>query len=198
MHTPLVLIADDDPALRQALPDTLQRHLPGILVETCPSAEAAVSYLEASEYDVVITDVRMPGDGLALLRTVRRRWPHTPVVVITGYGDNILLRAAREEGAFAFFDKPIERDQFTAMIAKAIQVHGLEHQREELERELSLLRGTGDATPTRIVPDEQEHLIFLVRAREDLKRRLEDTDAKLHDMKRDTATPPTPPDCGSH
>ena len=180
MPHPLVLVADDDPAFREALPETLRYRLPGIAVETCPSTEIAVSYMELTEYDAVITDVQMPGDGLSLLSTVRRKWPQTPVLVLTAYGNDAVMRAATELGAFALLDKPIEREQLTAVVASAIEVHRLQRECGKLERELSLLAAMGGRA---LSMRAALHHDVLVLARQDLERRLDETRMKLQQVK---------------
>ena len=72
-----VLIVDDDPALLQALPETLRLRMSGVTVDTADSAAAALERIAAREYDAIVTDIRMPGmDGLALLA---RSWRAGPV-----------------------------------------------------------------------------------------------------------------------
>jgi len=74
-----VLIVDDDPALLQALPETLRLRMNGVTVDTADSAVAALERISARDYDAIVTDIRMPGmDGLTLLAEIAGRRPDTP------------------------------------------------------------------------------------------------------------------------
>ncbi len=147
MTTPLrVLIVDDDPALLQALPQTLRLRMGGVVVETADSAASALEHIGAKEYDAIVTDIKMPGmDGLALLAEIRARRPDTPTLIITGHGENELVVHALRGGACDFIQKPIDRDYFVAALYRAIRAHvvsrqvkdrqmALESCAEELER----------------------------------------------------------------
>src|SRR5207247_2342357 len=86
-----VLIVDDDPALLQALPETLRLRMSGVAVDTADSAAAALDRIAARDYDAIVTDIRMPGmDGLALLAQIRARQPDTPVLMVTGHAQRDL------------------------------------------------------------------------------------------------------------
>jgi CheY-like chemotaxis protein len=64
MNQPRVLIVDDDPALLQALPETLRLRMDGVTVDTADSATAALDCIASCDYDAIVTDIKMPGmDG---------------------------------------------------------------------------------------------------------------------------------------
>lgn len=78
-----ILVVDDNAQVRRVLFSWLRRE--GARVVTAASAEAAMRWLERERYDLVITDLDMPGrSGLAWLRTVRESWPRLPLIVVTG------------------------------------------------------------------------------------------------------------------
>lgn len=117
-----ILIVDDDPALLEALPEAVHLHIGAIDIDTCDSATAAVERLEESEYDAIVTDIKMPGmDGLALLSVIREKWPATPTLLITGHGEGDLGLRALEGGAYEYILKPIDRDSFVASLERAIR-----------------------------------------------------------------------------
>src|SRR6266576_3836360 len=121
-----VLIVDDDPALLQALPEALRLRMDGLTVDTADSAAAALDRIAARDYDVIITDIKMPGmDGLALLAEIRGRQPDTPTLMITGHGEHDLAVQALRGGAYDFMQKPIDRDSFVASLYRAIRAHAL-------------------------------------------------------------------------
>jgi DNA-binding NtrC family response regulator len=117
-----ILIVDDDPALLEALPETVRLRIGPIDIDTCDSATAAVQRIEASDYDAIVTDIKMPGmDGLALLSVIREKRPATPTLLITGHGEGDLGLRALAGGAFEYIAKPIDRDSFIASLERAIQ-----------------------------------------------------------------------------
>jgi DNA-binding NtrC family response regulator len=117
-----ILIVDDDPALLEALPETVRLRIGPIDIDTCDSAAAAVERIEASDYDAIVTDIKMPGmDGLALLSMIRERRPATPTLLITGHGEGDLGLRALAGGAYEYISKPIDRDAFVSSLERAIQ-----------------------------------------------------------------------------
>src|SRR2546430_5403879 len=121
-----VLIVDDDPALLQALPETLRLRMNGVTVDTADSSAAALDRISARDYDAIVTDIRMPGmDGLTLLAEILGRRPGTPTLMITGHGEEDLAVRALRGGAYDFIQKPIDRDQFVASLHRAIAAHAL-------------------------------------------------------------------------
>jgi PAS domain S-box-containing protein len=126
---PSVLIVDDDPALLQALPETLRLRLDRVTVDISDSAWAALERLAVADYDAIICDIKMPGmDGLGLLAEIRARRPDTPTLLITGHGDHDLAVQALRGGAYDFIQKPIDRNYLVASLNRAIQMRRLSRQ----------------------------------------------------------------------
>jgi two-component system, NarL family, sensor kinase len=133
-----VLIVDDDPALLHALPETVRTRMHGIVVETTDTARDALKRIAETDYDAIITDLKMPGmDGLALLNEIRSLRPLTPTLLITGHGEHDLAVQALRGGAYDFIQKPIDRDYFLASLSRAVQVYQLRRQVEEQRRALA-------------------------------------------------------------
>ena len=127
-----VLIVDDDTALLEALPETLRLRLGTATVDTSPSAASALERIESTDYDAILTDVKMPGmDGLALLREIRTLRPETPTLLITGHGEYDVAVEALRGGAFDFIQKPIDRDYLVASVTRAIRKRKLTRQVRE-------------------------------------------------------------------
>lgn len=102
-----LLVIDDDVDLLAALDRVLDRG--GFEVVAQTDARAAMAWLERNDrwFDAVITDLNMPGvDGMELLAAIHERFPHAPVIMITGMGDADHYRAAIRSGAAAFLPKP--------------------------------------------------------------------------------------------
>src|SRR5436305_2002651 len=138
-----VLVVDDDPALLQALPAALRIRMAALTVDTADSAAAALDRIAATDYDAIVTDIKMPGmDGVALLSEIRTRRPDTPVLMITGHGGHALAVQALRAGADDFIQKPIDRDQFVASLRRAIEEHALN--RRVKDRQSALERCAGE------------------------------------------------------
>lgn len=139
MTYPHILIVDDDAALLRALPEAIHLRMDAIHVDTCDAALAALERIAATDYDAIVSDIKMPGmDGLALLERIHTLRPETPTLLITGHGEHDLAIQALRGGAYDFIQKPINRDYFVASLTRAIQVRALklrvEEQRRALER----------------------------------------------------------------
>ena len=126
---PRILIVDDDTALLQALPQALYIRMHDVDVDTSDSAVEALDLLQKSDYDAIVSDIKMPGmDGLALLAKVQELRPETPTLLITGHGEHDLAVLALRGGAYDFIQKPIDRDYFVAALRRAIHTRQLRRQ----------------------------------------------------------------------
>jgi two-component system response regulator FlrC len=105
MTTP-VLVVDDEPMVRKSLALALERA--GASVVTAADGQEALARFREQKSSVIFADVKMPGmDGFALLRSVKRLDPSTPVVLITGFGSDEVDARAEEAGAARVLHKPI-------------------------------------------------------------------------------------------
>ena len=92
----------------------------GIPHQTFSSAYEVLQALTVSEPEVLVSDIRMPGEsGLSLLQQVRERHPHIPVIVMTAYSDLDSAVAAFQGGAFEYLPKPFDVDHALALIRRA-------------------------------------------------------------------------------
>jgi PAS domain S-box-containing protein len=128
---------DDDPSTLQALSELITTHLRPESVETCLSGAEALERVATLDYDVIVSDIRMPGmDGLALMQEVQRLCPGTPILLITGHGDEDLGVKVLAAGAYAFSQKPINRDIFVGLLRNAMQLRHLTRALEQRTAEL--------------------------------------------------------------
>src|SRR2546429_3404907 len=142
MNQPRVLIVDDDAALLQALPEALRLRMAGVTVDTADSAAAALERIAARGDDAVVTDIKMPGmDGLTLLAEIRGRRPDTPILMITGHGEDALAIQALRGGAYDFIPKPIDRDHIVASLHRAIRARALNRQAKDRQSALEHCAG---------------------------------------------------------
>ena len=96
-----ILVVDDDPAVCKSFDRVLTNK--GYAVITAESGEEALRKLNEEKYDLVYTDIRMPGmSGLEVAENVKARRPWTPVVIITGYGTDAAEARAKAAGVSSF------------------------------------------------------------------------------------------------
>ncbi|MGC9199455.1 MAG: sigma-54-dependent transcriptional regulator [Acidobacteriaceae bacterium] len=114
-----VLIVDDEPGIRTALRANFLRH--GWRVEAAGSVREAVRHLEGKEFDLVVTDIRMPdGTGLEVMRSTRQLSPTTAVILLTAYGSVPDAVSAMRDGALDYLTKPISFDQLQRTAARVM------------------------------------------------------------------------------
>ena len=114
-----ILIVDDDDAIRDTLYELLSEEY---VCQTAETAEKAWARLEADSYDVVLTDISMPGlSGLELLGHIRQKYADTPVIIISGIGDQEHARGLIKLGAFDFLLKPFSLDVVEKSVRRAVE-----------------------------------------------------------------------------
>jgi DNA-binding NtrC family response regulator len=115
-----VMVVDDEPGIRTALRANFLRH--GWRVETASGVREAIRNLETREYDLVVTDIRMPdGSGMEVMRAARKTSPATAVILLTAYGSVPDAVTAMRDGALDYLTKPIPFDQLQATAAQVMQ-----------------------------------------------------------------------------
>jgi len=115
---PRVLIVDDDPGQRSLLDSFLRGQ--GFEIVLADSGERALELLSAGKFDMMISDVRMPGlSGLETLRRVRQQFAALPVLLVTAYADIREAVVAMRDGALNYLAKPIDLDELLATVRQA-------------------------------------------------------------------------------
>ena len=117
--TGTVLVIDDDQGMRQVLKDFLERD--GHRVVEAASGEAAVSVVEVQSVDVVILDKEMPGmNGMDVLAYLHRRFPSTPVILVTAFGGPRIAEESFRRGAVEYIEKPFRLSNVVDRVQKLI------------------------------------------------------------------------------
>ena len=115
-----VLVVDDEAVIRDALKRILDEDR--FNVETCSSGYGAIEILQANEFDLIVTDLKMPGmSGLEVLKAVKALQPDVPVIMITGYASVATAVEAMKCGAFDYLSKPFAPDQFLEKVDQAVR-----------------------------------------------------------------------------
>jgi len=126
-----VLVIDDDAVVGRSFDRVLSEK--GYQVSTALNGEDALKTMENTNYDVVFTDIKMPGiDGLEVTERIKAKCPWTPVVVITGYGTQANEVRASVLGANGFVRKPLTPEMIESITLKA--VNDAKHPGDEVEK----------------------------------------------------------------
>jgi two-component system, NtrC family, response regulator PilR len=120
-----VLVVDDERSMREFLAICLKRE--GHEVAVAESGAQALEVLKASPTDVVVTDLRMPGDidGLGLVNAVRSNNIDTEVIVVTAFATPETAISAMKQGAYDYLTKPFKVDEINAVIGRALEKRAL-------------------------------------------------------------------------
>ncbi|HEX9636293.1 MAG TPA: sigma-54 dependent transcriptional regulator [Acidobacteriota bacterium] len=130
-----VLVCDDDELVAGPLVDWLEHH--GYQVQYESSGESALGRLGETAYDVLVTDLRLPGvDGLAVMREALALYPELAVILITGFASVETAVQAIKLGAADYLTKPFKPVQLSLAIEKALRHRGLAEENRSLRRQL--------------------------------------------------------------
>ena len=106
-------------------------------VTTAADGNRAISLIGGQEFDVILTDLRMPGaDGFEVLRAAKARAPETEVIMMTAYATVQDAVAAMKQGAYDYVTKPFDPDDASLVVARALERRRLRAQTQTLRREL--------------------------------------------------------------
>src|SRR5256885_9540807 len=137
-----LLIADDDPGLRESLERTLTRE--GFRVILASDGGGALERLQGGGIDLVVTDLKMPGlTGIEVLRAAKAIAPDVDVILLTAFGTVEEAVKAMKDGAYDFLTKPFRREQLLKLISKALERRDLIEQNRALKKQLEDLRAKG-------------------------------------------------------
>src|SRR5437899_620559 len=130
-----LLIVEDEAPLRQAIAEQLSDH--GYRVQQAESGEVALSRLADFAFDIIITDLRLPGvDGSAVVEAAVARYPHIIAIVVTGYGTVKDAVEAIKRGAWDFVSKPFQLDELLHVLDSAIEQRRLKSENAYLRAQL--------------------------------------------------------------
>ena len=132
-HT--ILIVDDEKNILKVVSLTLRDS--GYDVDTAQSAEEAIEKFNQRSYDLVITDLKLPGmTGLQLLEHIRYQDPDFPLIMITAFGSIENAVTAMKKGAFNYLTKPVNPDELLAVVKVALEKSELKRENITLKSEL--------------------------------------------------------------
>lgn len=132
---PRLIVLDDEQRMVDILAMVFRRE--GYEVHACVDAQAALTALRAEPFDVLITDLKMPGsDGLTVLQHAKAIDPELPVILITAHATVATALAAMRHGAFDYVEKPFDNDELKTLVRRALDVTRLTRENRYLRAEL--------------------------------------------------------------
>src|SRR6266850_2424606 len=130
-----LLLVEDEKPLRQAVAEQLADR--GYQVEQADSGEAALAKLADFAFDIIITDLRLPGiDGSAVVEAAVERYPHIIAIVVTGFGTVKDAVEAIKRGAWDFVSKPFQIDELLHVLDSALEQRRLKSENAYLRAQL--------------------------------------------------------------
>ena len=112
-----ILVVDDGPSMAKTLVDIFK--VKGYQAEAAHSGPEALAKMTQAHFDCVLSDVKMPGiNGVELYRAIKARQPDLPVVLMTAYSTDSLVKEGLEEGVIAALTKPLEIEELFQLLTK--------------------------------------------------------------------------------
>jgi len=131
-----ILVVEDEEKMRELLQKILLTE--GYLVQTASNGSAALSMIEEHSFDIVLTDVKMPGlGGIELLKAVRGISKKTYVIIMTAFGTIDSAVEAMKQGAYDYISKPFKMDEIRILMNKILDEKALRHEVNSLRREVN-------------------------------------------------------------
>lgn len=136
MDAPRILVVDDEEDILKILKFILEKE--GYIVDTAMNGEEALTLMDKNPYDIVLTDLRMPGmDGIELLEKVKALYPEVDVVIMTAYASIESAVSAIKKGAADYIVKPFLNEDVKMRLKRILQHRSLQREVEVLKQQLS-------------------------------------------------------------
>jgi len=133
---PRILVAEDDPEMLALVTEHLEEQ--GYTVRGASRGAEAVAQLRSGEFDLLLTDLRMPDiDGMEVLRAAKERQPELPVVLITAFGTIETAIEAIRQGAYDYVTKPFALEEISLLVRKALEDRRLREENRRLREEVA-------------------------------------------------------------
>ena len=142
-----ILVVDDEEAIRALLTDFLTRE--GYSVNSAENGIRALEALKKDTFDLVITDLQMPGmDGLELMNSLKEKYPDLVILVMTGYASLETTMEAIKNGAYDYITKPFKIEEMRVAVDNALERFGLSRENARLRETITLLEVSNEMTKT--------------------------------------------------
>ena len=135
VEKPHILLIDDEAIALSNLSHVLERE--GYEVTACKDGESGLAEMQNTEFDLVLTDLRMPGiDGTEVLRYIREFTPDVPVIMITGHATLDSAVEAMKAGAYHYIAKPFRLDEARGIVRSALELRRIKRENSQLKERI--------------------------------------------------------------
>ena len=115
-----ILVVDDDAIVIKSCKRILEAE--GFEVSSAPGADNALEVMKASDFDLMLIDVKMPKrDGMYLMREIKKNWPEIPTIIMSGYPTPETISEVLKLGATLFIPKPFRPDELVKSVRQVIK-----------------------------------------------------------------------------
>jgi len=140
---PRILVVDDEPVVRESLLNWFAED--GYPIEMADSGYEALQKMKESSWDILLTDVKMPGmDGLELQQQAKEVDPNITVIIMTAYASVDSAKEAIKEGAYDYVTKPLDPDDLQQIINRAAEHRQLVRENLQLRERIEVVSGEAD------------------------------------------------------
>ncbi|MBI5902963.1 MAG: sigma-54-dependent Fis family transcriptional regulator [Deltaproteobacteria bacterium] len=130
-----ILLVEDEEYIRENLTEILEMN--GYRVSAAPNGEAGLELARKRNYDVILTDLKLPGiSGIDVIRNIKGFSPSTVCIILTGYASVETAVEAMRAGAFTYLEKPCGKDELLVTLEKAYEMHSLAVENVNLKNEI--------------------------------------------------------------
>lgn len=137
-NRPNILLIDDETIALSNMSHVLEKE--GYEVTACKDGEAGIAALQSTAFDLVLTDLQMPGiDGMGVLQHIRETTPDIPVIMITGHATLDSAVEAMKRGAFHYISKPFRLDEAREVVKNALELSRVKNENRELKHTIETL-----------------------------------------------------------
>jgi len=137
---PRILVVDDEPVVRESLHDWFS--MDEYPIEMAANGPEAMQKMQESKWDILLTDVKMPGmDGLELQKKAKQLDPDITVIIMTAYASVDSAMQAIKEGAYDYVTKPLDPEDLQQIINRACEHRQLVRENIELKRRIEATTG---------------------------------------------------------
>jgi response regulator RpfG family c-di-GMP phosphodiesterase len=152
-----ILVVDDELVIRQILADFLS--MEGYQVQTAEDGKAALDKLEATTFDIVISDMKMPRvGGIELIETIRERGVDVLTVIMTAYGTVETAIEAMKKGAYDYLLKPFKMEEVIRVVERGLQNRKLQRENMILKETIALYRASEEISVSLSLSDVLDQL----------------------------------------